>query len=95
MKLAVLLALLPLTVAYQQFCRCEYNEETQIHDVDQCNLCTTQFCLDRFGATFNETTDTLVIGCFQIESLKESVVIYLFILLVLGLLAVGYYKSFY
>lgn len=91
--LVSVLAIIP-AIAASKYCRCEYNEQLAIHAIKQCNLCTTQFCLDDFGANYNETTDALSVTCFQMESAKEAIIIYLFTVLVLGLLTFGLYKTY-
>ncbi|KGQ89398.1 hypothetical protein MG5_02263 [Candida albicans P57072] len=90
---------LPLASSYQLYCKCECNVKTIINPIDKCKLCTEEYCLSKdkdLCASTEEDPDkssAIIISCFQIESFKESFVIYSFISIVVGLMFyIGYHS---
>lgn len=78
--------------AYQLYCKCECNARTIINPIDKCKLCTEEYCLSQneklcdSDDAINEKPGSIIISCFQVESLKESLIIYLFLTIVFGLM---------
>ena len=85
--------------AFQLYCKCQCNEKTIINTIDECKSCTKEYCLlkdsklcevelkEKINANDVEADQDIIISCYQIESLKDELIIYSFIITVLGLLA--------
>ncbi|CAX44073.1 conserved hypothetical protein [Candida dubliniensis CD36] len=91
--------ILPIVSSYQLYCKCECNIKTIINPIDKCKLCTEEYCLSKdknLCASNEEDPDkssAIIISCFQVESFKESFVIYSFISIVVGLMGyIGYHS---
>lgn len=54
--------------------------------VDKCGLCTKEWCLEQKSDLCKDAAERIVISCFQVESVKEKVVVCLFLVAVAGLL---------
>lgn len=96
-KLAVLW-LVAAAAAYQQYCKCQCNEVSIVQPIDRCGNCTKQFCLSQDICSSLTATASpngppeppvIIINCFQTESFKDSLIVYGFVLLVVGLLVYG------
>lgn len=92
MKFLWLLFVVQTVVAYQQYCRCECDGAVEIAEVGKCGLCTSDFCLEKVKCL--EKNSDIIISCFQIESLKETIVVYLFMIAVLGMLGFAIYNIY-
>lgn len=98
--LSLLTIFLQPVYTYQLYCKCECNAKTIINPIDKCKLCTEEYCLsqDEKLCDSEDTTDdksgSIIISCFQVESFKESLVIYLFLTIVIGLMGYIGYSSF-
>ncbi|OBA21455.1 hypothetical protein METBIDRAFT_42360 [Metschnikowia bicuspidata var. bicuspidata NRRL YB-4993] len=75
-------------LAYQQFCKCQCNEQLLVERIDQCKQCTKEWCLlqDAQLCLPEETSDSMIISCFQNESKKEQAIVYAFIIAIVVLL---------
>ncbi|CUM67204.1 uncharacterized protein PRCAT00004897001 [Priceomyces carsonii] len=94
--LPVFLLLVSLAFGYQQYCRCECNEKSVVQPIERCGLCTKPFCMDHDPKLCDEdASEDILISCYQIESTKDSIVVYLFIIIVCGLVANGLYRLIY
>lgn len=94
-------SLVASATAYQQYCKCLCNEVSIIQPVDRCGNCTKQFCLSQDICSLPSNTPTntspngspdpptILINCFQTESFKDSLIVYGFVLLLVGLLVYG------
>lgn len=94
MKKALLL--LPLGVAaVQQYCKCQCNNKQLVEKIDKCGLCTEQWCLeqDSMLCKGSDTTEAMVISCFQKELVKELAVVFFFVVAVASLLAKQLYLA--
>ncbi|RLV93012.1 hypothetical protein JA1_002822 [Spathaspora sp. JA1] len=106
----LLLFTLPIqiTTAYQLYCRCDCNQNSIINPIEKCGLCTKEYCLNqdknlcvvkddkhknKYDSSEKEK-ENIIISCFQVESFKDSLIIYSFIFTVLGLLAYAGYKTY-
>lgn len=101
-KLA-LWSLVASAAAYQQYCKCLCNEVSIVQPIDRCGNCTKQFCLSQDicaqpsnppntlpdGTPATPDPPIILINCFQTESFKDSLVVYGFVLLLVGLLVYG------
>lgn len=100
----MVLTLLATCNAFQQYCRCSCNDKSIVTKVDRCGLCTKDFCLGLDKALCEKKEDEkgipdptegqVIMYCFQIESYKDSLVIYLFTTLVLGLLGYALFRMY-
>lgn len=82
---------LSLTFAHKQYCKCQCNEQLLIREIEKCGMCTKEWCIEQKLDLCAEGDENILISCFQVESLKEKVVVCLFLAAVLGLLG----KSFF
>lgn len=102
MKISVLLAVLALVLAsaaHQKFCKCQCNGKKLIEPIDNCGSCTKDFCLtkDEKLCEVSDVTKTdlhledvnILISCYQIESFKDQLIIYAFVLVVFILCVYG------
>lgn len=102
MRLGILFLFATLCLGYKQYCRCECNLKHMITEIEKCGLCTKEFCLLRdpnLCVVDNDENEggsksDIVISCFQIESFKEKVVIYLFVAVVFGMVGNAMYKLY-
>ncbi|KAL6449963.1 hypothetical protein SBY92_000748 [Candida maltosa Xu316] len=89
--------LLPVTLSYQLYCKCECNIKTIINPIEKCKLCTQEYCLSQEdqleGGGTEDSPKDIIISCFQVESFKESFVIYLFLTIVFGLMSYAIYSG--
>lgn len=87
MRLALpLLLCLSVASAYQQYCKCSCNGQLLIQEIDKCGLCTKEWCIEQKKDLCSDEEENILISCFQVESLKEKVVVFLFLIAVVGLL---------
>lgn len=87
MKLTVpLLLCFTFACAFQQYCKCQCNENLLIEKIDKCGMCTKEWCSQQNPDLCGDEQEKILISCFQIESMKEMIVIYSFVVAVLGLL---------
>lgn len=93
-KRLVVLALIAVASANQQYCKCVCSGNTVVGKIDKCVMCNSSWCLEKNDKLCEEKEEEekIVISCFQIESTKEKVIIVLFVLGVLGLLAAGCWR---
>lgn len=91
-----------LAHTYQLYCKCQCdNSKTIINKVDKCKQCTRKFCLekdpnlcevepDKEGDSNRPnkpiTNDNIIISCYQVESTKDTLIVYTFLLVILGLM---------
>lgn len=54
--------------------------------IDKCGLCTKEWCLEQKSDLCVDVEQDIIISCFQVESLKEKVVVCLFLVGVAALL---------
>lgn len=54
--------------------------------IEKCGLCTKEWCLEQKVDLCEDVAQSIVISCFQVESVKEKVVVFLFLVAVAGLL---------
>lgn len=86
MKLLPLLCCLSVAVCFQQYCKCQCNDQVLVDKVDKCGLCTKEWCLEQKNDLCEDAAESIIISCFQVESVKEKVVVCLFLVAVAGLL---------
>lgn len=98
----VLLVVAAFSDSYQLYCKCQCdNSKTIINKVDKCKQCTREFCLEKdpelcevlLDSTGDSsrpnkpiTNDNIIISCYQVESTKDAFIVYLFLLVILGLM---------
>lgn len=91
----VVLSLVASSAAYQQYCKCLCNDVSIVQPIDRCGNCTKQFCLSQDICSSQPTNTSpndsleppiIIINCFQTESFKDSLIVYGFVLLIVGLL---------
>ncbi|CDK29155.1 unnamed protein product [Kuraishia capsulata CBS 1993] len=91
----VIAAVLPVVAGYETFCRCDCETDYGVFELAVpddgaaiCSLCSTDFCLKKLAKTCksDEDKEHMLGTCFTRESLKDKVVVYGFIWLVLGML---------
>lgn len=83
-----------MVVGYQKYCKCSCAGNKVVAEIEDCLLCTKDWCLQQKADLCGETKEVMAILCFQRESGKEFFIVLLFLLLVLGLLAYKLIKSF-
>lgn len=81
--LAVFLLVAP-AAAYTQYCKCDCTKGAVVGVVDKCLNCTLATCQEACGEKVE-----MAVTCFQRESLKEQVVVYMFLAAVVGLVGMG------
>lgn len=93
-KPIVLLVLAALVAANQQYCKCLCSGNTVVGKIDKCVSCKSSWCLEQNDKLCEEKEDEekMTISCFQIELLKEKLIIYVFVVCVFVLLAAGCWK---
>lgn len=93
-KPIVLLVLAALATANQQYCKCVCTGNTVVGKIDKCVSCNSSWCLEQNDKLCEEKEDEekMTISCFQIELLKEKLIIVVFVVGVFGLLAAGCWK---
>ncbi|KAK6199477.1 uncharacterized protein RJT21DRAFT_133243 [Scheffersomyces amazonensis] len=98
-----------VVVAYQQFCKCECNSKFVIKPIDKCGSCTKDFCLEVDSTICSiegnndgseedvrsEVEKNIIISCYQIESPKDALIIYLFAGLVVSLFVISVYQTYF
>ncbi|PVH16084.1 uncharacterized protein CXQ87_003948 [Candidozyma duobushaemuli] len=86
-KRLVLVALIAVAAANQQYCKCVCSGNTVVGKIDKCVMCNSSWCLEKNDKLCEEKEDEekIVISCFQIESTKEKVIIVLFVLGVIAM----------
>lgn len=93
MKFYWFFLIIQVAVAYQQYCRCECDGSVKVAEIDKCGLCTSSFCLEQVEC--KEKDSDIIISCFQIESLKETILVYLFMTAVLAMLGFAVYNIYW
>ncbi|CAI5758057.1 unnamed protein product [Candida verbasci] len=118
-----------LILTFQLYCKCECNLKAIINSIDQCKLCTKEYCLkqdpklcnissnndnnnklkgqndnsdnndnnNNNGSDDDDKDDNkqdIIISCFQIESIKDSFIIYSFLIIIGLLMLFILYKSY-
>lgn len=77
-------------MAYTQYCKCACTDKPSlVRVVEQCLDCTLKMCQQ---ACKEEVAD-IGVSCFQRESLKEQLVVYIFAAMVVGLVGVGMVRA--
>ncbi|ODV82239.1 uncharacterized protein CANTADRAFT_44448 [Suhomyces tanzawaensis NRRL Y-17324] len=104
MKLTLVAWLIVLVGAYQHYCWCKCNTKSLVRAIDKCGTCTKEFCLeedmslceieDPDGSKMARRELSIILQCFQVESFKETVIVYLFIAAVGSLLAYVLYLDY-
>lgn len=90
-----ILALLTLVQGFQQYCKCECTNETvdaKVLTVDSCNQCTQTLCLGKEQEYC--TPVNLKLTCYQIESVKDMMIIYVFTIGVIILLGYSVLRAY-
>lgn len=94
----LLLGIVFTAAAYQQYCKCLCNDNSIVQPIDRCGNCTKKFCLsqDICAAKHAESTDQaeppdILINCFQTESLKDLVIVYGFLVVLVSLVIYGHF----
>lgn len=83
-----LLLLLPLVAANQQYCKCECNGVVLTDKIDDCAMCTSEWCLEKKADICGGSkTEEVRMSCSQKESPKEKFIVFVYVLAVAGLLA--------
>lgn len=89
-QLLLLVLLLPWTNAYQQYCKCQCSAEDLIVPIKACALCTKDVCLASSKDFCKD--EEIKLSCYQVESVKDQMVVYGFIGLVGGLVMYAVYR---
>lgn len=93
--------LIGTALAYTEFCKCECFGEYEIielrpqqNELLTCNNCTRQFCLDKKLTICKEAKSEIdvITSCFERESFKDQLIVYLFSIVTLALLAWALFK---
>lgn len=75
-----------MVTCYQQYCKCLCNGHLLVEAIEKCGLCTADWCVQQNPNLCGEGEETVLISCFQVESLKEKLVVCMFLVAVVGLL---------
>lgn len=93
MKIWPLLVLTAAVAAHDRYCRCECGTNTLVNPIDRCGQCTLDYCTGLKNLCPKGTDEsTILISCFSVESYKEQFIIVVFVLAVVALLVLGYWK---